>query len=378
MNHAVDPTLLARSPVRPNATSKEPRLGPPLGAIASHATPYPYRWPKVDRRSVAMLRDGSQLLAGFDPARIPPIVQRLVGVPLSLRTSQTPQLAVDALAALPNEQAGALFATAEGKRFAFAVDGGFASWLVERLLGGEPTLGAPTPIGDLERGILAFLAASLCSASPWRLVTVVTSKDTLAGAFSRDAVVLGTEVLGLGASLQAQGWFWFEAHSLPEPARTLPSVEGLPLLLQLQAGQLRLTGDELASLRSGDTVLLEGPSPWELLCGDHKTEVQRVPEGLEILLPWKPRGGQRTMTEPTDTDALSDPAQAPVELRLELARFALPLETVQRLHPGQVVSTRIGIGGQVRLVAGDQLLGTGELVDVDGDVGVRILRIAQT
>jgi len=325
-----------------------------------------------------MLRDGAQLLAGFDAGQLDSIVQRLIGVHLSLEPCQRPQVAVDALTMLPGNQAGALFATAEGKHFAFAVDGGFASWLVDRLLGGEPELSAPTPIGDLERGILGFLAASLCCASPWRLVTIVTSKDALAGAFSPDAVVLGARLRCASPALRAQGWFWFEAPNLPEPASTLASGQHLPVLLQLEAGQLRLTRDELASLRIGDTVLLEERSPWELRCGDQKAPVQRVPEGLEILDPWKPEGGPRTMSEPTDTDALSDLQQAPVELRLEVARFALPLQTVQRLHPGQVISTRIGIGGQVRLVAGDQLLARGELVEVEGDIGVRILQIAQT
>ena len=67
---------------------------------------------------------------------------------------------------------------------------------------------------------------------------------------------------------------------------------------------------------------------------------------------------------------------APVELCLELARFTVTLDELARLAPGDALSTGKPIGQRVALRAGKVLVAEGELVDVDGEVGVRLTRVS--
>jgi flagellar motor switch/type III secretory pathway protein FliN len=60
---------------------------------------------------------------------------------------------------------------------------------------------------------------------------------------------------------------------------------------------------------------------------------------------------------------------------VELARFTMPLEELGALRTGEVVATGRAVGERVTLRAGGHALAVGELVDVDGEVGVRLLRV---
>jgi flagellar motor switch/type III secretory pathway protein FliN len=104
------------------------------------------------------------------------------------------------------------------------------------------------------------------------------------------------------------------------------------------------------------------------------TEVERTPD-----LPAKK--GTRRM-EDTDTDTGTDRAvgvagDAAVSVSVEIARFTMPLEELAALRAGEVVVTGRAIGEQVAIRAGERTIASGELVDVDGEVGVRILTLGE-
>lgn len=82
-------------------------------------------------------------------------------------------------------------------------------------------------------------------------------------------------------------------------------------------------------------------------------------------------------TPPAPDDALTRLADAPIELHVELARVTLPLETLASLRVGQVLETGRAIGERVRLCAGSQVVAEGELVRVDGEIGVRLTRVGR-
>ncbi len=65
----------------------------------------------------------------------------------------------------------------------------------------------------------------------------------------------------------------------------------------------------------------------------------------------------------------------PVMLEVELARVALPLAELARLEPGAALPLAIDRRGLVTLRVGDRAVARGELVDVDGAVGVRIVAL---
>jgi type III secretion system YscQ/HrcQ family protein len=79
-------------------------------------------------------------------------------------------------------------------------------------------------------------------------------------------------------------------------------------------------------------------------------------------------------THSVRTDELSEVAEVPVEIAIELGRVELRVRELAALVPGRVLSARIPVGREVELRAGDRVLATGELVDIEGELGIRITR----
>lgn len=82
------------------------------------------------------------------------------------------------------------------------------------------------------------------------------------------------------------------------------------------------------------------------------------------------------MEPDTERQVLDRAADAPIAVSVEIARFSLPLAELSAVQVGEVLTTGRAIGERVSLRAGDRVLATGELVDVDGEIGVRILELA--
>jgi flagellar motor switch/type III secretory pathway protein FliN len=88
---------------------------------------------------------------------------------------------------------------------------------------------------------------------------------------------------------------------------------------------------------------------------------------------------------PSDREATSETLEAartldlardaPIEVALEIARFQLRLDELERVRPGDVLVAGRRIGEAVTLRAANQPIAEGELVDVEGELGVRITRI---
>ncbi len=62
-------------------------------------------------------------------------------------------------------------------------------------------------------------------------------------------------------------------------------------------------------------------------------------------------------------------------LEVELCRLELTLAELARLEPGAVLSLALDRRGHVTLRAGDRAVARGELVDLEGAVGVRIIAL---
>ena len=85
-------------------------------------------------------------------------------------------------------------------------------------------------------------------------------------------------------------------------------------------------------------------------------------------------------TRPPDTlpaGAGSLPGRAaaedtPIQLRIELGRLRLTLRELAELSPGAILEMRRDPSAPVSLVVGDRVIGTGDLVRVEGELGVRI------
>jgi len=79
-----------------------------------------------------------------------------------------------------------------------------------------------------------------------------------------------------------------------------------------------------------------------------------------------------------DTSATKDRtialAAAPVEVSAEIGRITLRGDELLGLVPG-VVLTVPGARGRVALRVAGEVVAEGELVDVEGDLGVRVIRV---
>jgi type III secretion protein Q len=148
--------------------------------------------------------------------------------------------------------------------------------------------------------------------------------------------------------------------ALSGPAALGEPLLSFPLFASLRGGTAPLLPRELAELAPGDVVLVDPPPR-----GRHRLV---FPGGLAAV---GPAAGGTFQVEETDMDPLL--TGVPVVLEVELARVPLTLADLARLIPGATLPLHMDQRGLVTLRLGERALARGELVDVDGAVGVRIL-----
>lgn len=144
-----------------------------------------------------------------------------------------------------------------------------------------------------------------------------------------------------------------------------PAAGALRLPGSLLGGSAPLSAEELDALEPGDVVLVDVP-----------------PDGVEVLaLP----GGLRASGRFTDglfhveeMNMTDRHGGLPVTLEVELARVEISLAELGRLEPGMAIPLGVDRRGLVALRAGDRTIARGELVELDGAVGVRILSLEGT
>lgn len=65
----------------------------------------------------------------------------------------------------------------------------------------------------------------------------------------------------------------------------------------------------------------------------------------------------------------------PVDVEIELTRLMLPLSELAVLKPGALLPLRISANEPVVLRVGDRAVARAELVEIEGEVGARILAL---
>lgn len=108
-----------------------------------------------------------------------------------------------------------------------------------------------------------------------------------------------------------------------------------------------------ASVRS-ETFLLDG----ELSAGGLTVRSIRPHQPVEVP----------TMSNSLQTDL-------PVDVEVELARVRLPVSQLAALRIGAVLPLHVGAGDPVILRVGDRAVGRAELVDIEGELGARVLAL---
>jgi len=364
---------------------------------------YPYdRVPKVSRAEVELRRrfarralpvDGRALtalgeLVGSEP--------RVVGDALHVCDPGTLRAAlVEPLVGVSLVPSGA----APGSVAVLECDPGLAGWMADRLLGGDGVANGSAPLTDVQRGALGYGAARVVSLAglAWRVGPVLTTEDGFAAALGDEgsavwSLELGMDVEALGTRPRSLRLWVPRAllDALP-PAPPTAFVGELPLLVQLDAGEAELEAEVLRSLRPGDVLVPDelwwgegrlrlrargATNGWWCTWADEGLVVESQVRGLEV-----PAAEGRRMSGEEEEDTRTDGGlvgvgNAPVTLGLELASFELTVAELAALKPGEVVATGVSIGEAVRLRAGSRVVAIGELVEVEGEVGVRLIELA--
>lgn len=165
------------------------------------------------------------------------------------------------------------------------------------------------------------------------------------------------------------------------------AMEWLGLQAALRIGATRLPRRVLASLRPGDAVLLETrvetPTSAVLVVAEAWTALaQQDANGWRLAeAPGQARRqGRGAWTMDGDDasgrpPAAAGPDEIPVTLTFDVGRLELPLGELRRLGVGSVLELGRGVGELVEIAAHGRLIGRGELVEVDGAIAVRIVRL---
>ncbi|MGF1468111.1 MAG: FliM/FliN family flagellar motor switch protein [Sandaracinaceae bacterium] len=372
-------------------------------ASARGAAPRPLRRARLTRAQAAEAR---RLARSFPLAR----VDAAVGP--SIRRVHPPRTAGDARPGPPTVDV-ALEASDGSARACLRLDPSFAAGWVDRLVGGPGDV--PTAVGLTagERGVLAYGLARWLAPTPWSVAEVADGPRPIAvPGITRWTITLGfahAEAHGVVAAVEP----------LPPPDPVGPgrlrAFGDLPTVGRLVMAEVELRGAVAATLERGDVVLPEQPDlrvtpaggiagrlALHLGGGRLRLDVRSDGSTLEVLGPSRAGGGptlshrRHTMSERRDDDPSSftgpsastgpaaderppawDLARAlPVAVTIEVARIELTLEEIAGLGPGEVLALPCPVDEPVALRAGSRVIAHGELVEVEGEVGVRIVRLA--
>lgn len=265
------------------------------------------------------------------------------------------------------------FESNTGDRISIDVDPALARFLMERVLGAETVTmpSRPTLLTDVEAGILLYLAARLPHANgPYcvRDCRVERSPDGT----HRGETFLTT--LHVGA---ATGWCRFHFAEANKSIDLNLAQRAIPMTARIDAGLGLFRRSAIRELTHGDIVFM---NPCWLRSLDPLSglvRLQLVGDGSRCWCLQLDQGMLRfeqTQEVPmaTNKQTLEDNRSAPVEVCIELTRFTVPLATLSALAPGEILETGTPVGHDVLLRAGDEVLAEGELVSVDGEIGVKI------
>jgi flagellar motor switch/type III secretory pathway protein FliN len=318
-------------------------------------------------------------------------------------------------------------------RAVLVVEASFASAVVDRMLGGEGANAAEVPraLSTAERAVFEFLCAQLLAAlneeageplfrlealtDEWgasgvgrAVVTKVRARVGQTTGVVR--LVYGAEVLAaldeLRSPLLARGGADREVERLARYATFCAGAE-----VSLLVGETGVDPASLAGLEPGDVVLVErvfgewgpgaargtlrarvGAGDSVLISGaTSRTDAAESSEdeALRLLVEEVSSSEARGAADVgrlrmEDESELTDESGAEAGLldnllltvRVELPARRISLEELTRLRAGQILELDCRATDPVELVADGRRVATGELVDIEGRLGVRVTRLA--
>jgi flagellar motor switch/type III secretory pathway protein FliN len=301
----------------------------------------------------------------------------------------------------PGKWRFAIFLDPQNDRTGFLVlDPQLAGRVIARIRPERPAQAGWTSAVEGEDGVIGWVLASalaeLSQQDPdgfgsWRFAGLLESAGEV-GRSCRGEDSLVATWLAVEAGWDRGFAVWIETASSVRRRQPAPGVisEGierlshLHLSLPVLAGMSMLTTKELLGIDVGDVVLLNEYRTQEELClrlgslsvrgkchaGELIIDSVQFCQGGGAMNPGEilSDGGCQAL-DANDVGAL------PVQITAEAGRVELTVSQVATLTAGDVVTLPEAVLGPVELRAGSTLVARGELVDVEGRRGVRILEV---
>ncbi len=272
---------------------------------------------------------------------------------------------------------------------------------LERLAGAGTKPGPITGLTRLEEASFAFLGLSALYAlrgqeelqrrfGP-RLTGVTMNRTEALTRLDARQRHLGVELTVTVGGTTAGGRLLLPAVVLEGALKDLPAerdAEIAPEVLSARlgarcfVGRTSLPHEALETLGLGDVVLFEGlRRDGAQLLGSGRLVLRGFelagdfgPEGFSLT-----RAHRRGLFQESDMVNVNERSEGmpplPVDVEIELTRLSLPISELAGLKPGALLPLRINASEPVLLRVGDRVVARAELVDIEGEVGARILAL---
>lgn len=227
--------------------------------------------------------------------------------------------------------------------------------LAQQLLSGPPELPAPRPLTFAETAIWCSLVETALEDLGVAAQVWPASGPTASSSIDLDVTLAGV-ALAVAIDVPAD----LELRVPPSPPAAW--TERMKLPATVVVGRCALHRDDLARLRVRSLITLERALELEVLGG--RLGLRAAPRAVvaEVVTGYVRR-------------PMSLPDNAHVELTVALGTTQLSLRQVAELSVGQILSLERPLAGPFELRAAGRLVGKGELVDVDGELAVRIVSV---
>ena len=145
--------------------------------------------------------------------------------------------------------------------------------------------------------------------------------------------------------------------------------------LFFEVGTMTLSIAELQQLEVADVMMVESAENIinNELCIRFVSDARfkaRVNENTLTV-----ESGVTKMSDENRDDSIANMGDLPVKLSFDLGEMVLPFHQVESFTSGYVINLNEPLGEIVKIRSQNRVLGTGELVDINGKVGVRIITL---
>jgi type III secretion system YscQ/HrcQ family protein len=274
--------------------------------------------------------------------------------------------------------------------FRLVLDHRFIEALMTRVLREDNLLG----VTRTDRGLLEFLLLSVLQSAGRKLR--FPFQFCLRGAeAAHEQMESGIEVVfsvGLTGLIGACRLFLPDSliasmrEMVPLPASAL--TDAIPFLLNVQQAELRLASTDIEAVEPGDVILFKsepslllpaGPlieRCWSLNPTSDRPWRFQIERYFERS-PFMDANAKPAESAPKEKAAF-DTSSLPVRVQVLLAEVQLTVAELGHLSPGGVVELKASKSDPVKLLVNGAPYGAGDLVEIDGSLGVRLTSWGKT